>query len=401
MRVCVAQKALVLGVVGVVALAAAGCEQQQPEAQVNNLKIVSQGQIDQNGAQVPTSSAAAPADPAGTGQATCPPVSIAVATSLSGPEAALGANVRNGVQLAVDRHNAGNPGCQVQLKPFDTENDPQKATQVAPQIVDDASILGIVGPTFSGETKATGAIFNQAGVAAATPGATNVTLSQNGWRTFFRGLANDGVQGPSLAGYVKNTLGDKKVCVVDDSSDFGVGFAESVHETLGAAEDSTCRISVKKGDKDFSAAVTQIQGAEPDAVVYAGYYTEAALLTQQLRDAGVTATFVSEDGSKDPEYVKQAGAASKDALLSCPCGPASGPFADEYTKKFGQEPGTYSTEAYDLGTIFVKGIDSGNTTRQALLEYVRNYKGQGVGRNYQWSPTGELISSLIWMYKVQ
>ncbi|MGY4654446.1 branched-chain amino acid ABC transporter substrate-binding protein [Mycobacterium sp. URHB0021] len=402
MRVSVARHVVVFGLMGGVVFTAAGCNQQpQPQAQQNNLKIVAQEQIDQNGAKVPTATGAAPADPAGDGKANCPPVSIAVATSVSGPEAALGANVKNGVQLAVDKHNAANPGCQVQLKSFDTENDPQKATEVAPQIVDDASILGVVGPTFSGETKATGDIFNQAGVVAATPGATNVTLSQNGWKTFFRGLANDGVQAPSDAAYLKNALGDKKVCVVDDSSDFGVGFAQSMHAALGAAEDAACRISVKKGDKDFSAAVTQIKGAGADAVFYAGYYTEAALFTQQLRDAGVTATFASADGSKDPEYVKQAGAAAKDALLSCPCGPAAGSFLDEYTKKFGQEPGTYSTEAYDLATIFVKGIDSGITTRQGLLDYVRNYNGQGVGRHYQWNPDGELTTSLIWMYKVQ
>ncbi|MGV0803446.1 branched-chain amino acid ABC transporter substrate-binding protein, partial [Mycolicibacterium elephantis] len=73
----------------------------------------------------------------------------------------------------------------------------------------------------------------------------------------------------------------------------------------------------------------------------------------------------------------------------------------EYRQKFNQEPGTYSSEGYDLGTIMLKGIDSGAITRPALLEFVRNYDGRGVARQYQWSPTGELTSSLIWIYKVQ
>ena len=51
-----------------------------------------------------------------------------MAGALNGPDAALGINIKNGVQLAIDKHNAANPGCQVQLKPFDTEGDPQKAT---------------------------------------------------------------------------------------------------------------------------------------------------------------------------------------------------------------------------------------------------------------------------------
>jgi branched-chain amino acid transport system substrate-binding protein len=399
----VARIVFALGSAGVVVAGMAGCTQSQPQEQAAqaDLKIVEQVQIDENGQEIKLTAGAAAADPAGNGQAQCPPLSIAMAGALTGPDAALGINIKNGVQLAVDKHNAANPGCQVQLKTFDTEGDPQKATQIAPQIINDAFTIGLVGPAFSGETNATGPVFNQAGLVAATASATNVTLSEKGWRTFFRGLANDGVQGPSVANYIKNTLGYDKVCVVDDSTDYGRGLAESVRATLGPAADPACNIAVKKGDKDFSAAVTQVKGASPDGVFYSGYYAEAAPFVQQLKDGGVTAQFVTADGVKDPEFVKQAGEASKDALISCPCGPATGSFAEEYAQKFGQEAGTYSAEGYDLGTILLKGIDSGAITRPALLEFVRNYNGQGVGRNYQWGPTGELTTTLIWMYKVQ
>jgi branched-chain amino acid transport system substrate-binding protein len=394
---------LALGSAGLVVFGVAGCHQSSPNAgnSNSNLKIAPQVQIDSNGAEVKADVGSTPADPAGDGKATCPPLSIAMAGALTGPDAALGINIKDGVQLAVNKHNAANPGCQVQLKTFDTEGDPQKATGIAPQIVDDQYTIGLVGPAFSGETKATGDVFAQAGLVAATASATNVTLSERGWQTFFRGLANDGVQGPSVANYLKNTLAYKKVCVVDDSTDYGLGLAQAVRETLGPVADSACNISVKKGDKDFSAAVTQVKGASPDAVFYSGYYAEAAPFVQQLRDGGVKATFISGDGSKDPQFVKQAGAASKDALLSCPCGPATGSFAQEYSQKVGQDPGTYSVEGYDLGTIMLKGIDSGAITRPALLDFFKKYEGQGVGRKYQWNDKGELTTTLIWVYKVQ
>jgi branched-chain amino acid transport system substrate-binding protein len=401
----VARRAFAIGTAGLVVLGIAACTQSQEpsegEAAPADLKIVEQVQIDGTGGEVKLTAGAAAADPAGDGKAQCPPVSIAMAGALTGPDAALGINIKNGVQLAIDKHNAANPGCQVQLKPFDTEGDPQKATQIAPQIINDAFTIGLIGPAFSGETNATGPIFNQAGLVAVTASATNVTLSEKGWKTFFRGLANDGVQGPSAANYMKNALGYKKVCVVDDSTDYGLGLAQSVRETLGPVADSACNISVKKGDKDFSAAVTQIKGASPEAVFYSGYYSEAAPFVQQLKNGGVTAQFVSADGTKDPEFVKLAGESSKDTLLSCPCGPATGPFGEEYNRKFGQEAGTYSPEGYDLGTILLKGIDSGKITRPDLLEFVRTYDGQGLARRYQWTPTGELTSSLIWIYKVQ
>jgi branched-chain amino acid transport system substrate-binding protein len=115
----------------------------------------------------------------------------------------------------------------------------------------------------------------------------------------------------------------------------------------------------------------------------------------------VSATFVSADGTKDPEYVKAAGESSKDAILSCPCGPAPKAFAEEYQKAFTMEPSTYSTEGYDLATILLKGIDAGKITRPELLDFVKTYQGQGIARKYQWTDKGELTSNLIWIYKVQ
>ena len=393
-------------------LAVAGCTQSAPTensatdsaaqtAAPTNLQIVAQMPIDGDGNEVKLAAGAGPVSPAGNGTATCPPLTIAMAGPLTGADAPFGGNVRDGAQLAVDQHNAANPGCQVQLKAFDTEGDPQKATAIAPQIVDDAAIVGLVGPTWSGETKATGSVFDQAGLVALTPAATNVALSEQGWKTFFRGLSSDGVQGPSLANYLKNVAGVKKACVIDDSTDAGVGQADAVRQTLGPITDTACSISVKKGDKDFSAAVTQVKNQSPDVVVYASYYTEAALLLQQLRDAGYTGLFSGPDGLKDPQFVKAAGQAAEGAILSCPCGPAPASFSDEYTKKFGQAPGTYSVEAYDLATILLTGIDSGAVTRDALLEFVRGYAGQGLAREYQWTDTGELTSNMIWIYKVQ
>src|SRR5258708_21768837 len=95
------------------------------------------------------------------------------------------------------------------------------------QIGEDKYTIGVVGPAFSGETKATGTVFDQAGLAATTASATNPTLSENGWKTFFRGLANDAVQGPAVANSLKNTLSHKKICGLDDSTDYRLGLASA------------------------------------------------------------------------------------------------------------------------------------------------------------------------------
>lgn len=394
-----------LGIGATAALVLAGCGDKtasDPDASgTGGLSIQPVMQIDSAGKEVPAADSAAAADPAGDGTATCPPTTtVAMAGALTGPDAALGINIVNGVKLALDQHNKANPGCRIQLKEFDTEGDPQKASQVIPQIVNDPSVIGLVGPAFSGETKATGQILSDAGLVAVSSSATNATLTKNGWKTFFRGLAHDDVQGPSVANYLVGTAGYQKVCVVQDNTDYGVGLATSITAGLGAAADPACAAGIKKGDKDFSATVTKIAGAQPDAVFYAGYYAEAAPLVQQLRSGGVNATFVSADGTNDPQFVSQAGGASEGAVLSCPCGPAPDEFATAYEELHGQAPGVYSVEAYDLATILATGIDAGNLTRPQLLEFVRGYDGAGLARHYKWDPDGELSSALIWVYEV-
>lgn len=359
-------------------------------------------QVDTNGKEVPSATSGKAADPAGDGKATCPAgTSIAFAGALTGPNAQLGINIDYGIKVALKAHNDANPGCKIEYKPFDTEGDPQKATSVIPQIVNDKSIIGLVGPTFSGETKATGKILSDAGLASVSASATNATLTQNGWTSFFRGLANDDVQGPSVGKYLIGAAGYKKVCVIEDNSDYGTGLAASIKAGLGAANDPNCAASIKTGEKDFSATVTKIKAANPDAVFYAGYYAEGAPLASQLKAGGVKATFVAPDGTNDPQFLKQAGSAAKGATLTCPCGPAPDKFAADYKALHKEAPGVYSVEGYDLATILFKGIDSGKVSRPDLLQHVRSYDGDGLARHYKWDPNGELTSALIWIYTVK
>ena len=341
--------------------------------------------------------------PAGDGKATCSGATIAYAGAETGSNAQLGINILDGVKLAVQQHNAANAGCQVNLKSFDTEGDPTKATGIVTQVTNEADIIGVVGLPFSGESKATGAIFQQAGLAHITPSATNPGLTQNGWTTFFRALGNDSVQGPAAAKFILNTLHANKVCVVQDDSDYGIGLANATIQALGAKDSTSCNDKVTTNQRDFSATVSKITSAKPDAVFYAGYYAEAAPLDQQLVNAGYTGTFVGPDGVKDDKFIQQAGSASSNAVFTCPCidGSLIPTFSSAYQQLAGSAPGTYSVEAYDAATILLRGIDSGKTTRAAMLDYIKNYNADGLSKHFQWNSTGELNASTVYGYKVQ
>jgi branched-chain amino acid transport system substrate-binding protein len=344
------------------------------------------------------------ADPAGDGKAKCSGVTLAYAGAESGANAQLGINIYNGVQLAINKHNAANAACQVAFKKFDTGGTPAQAPAVVTQVVNSKDIIGLIGLPFSGESKATGDTFQSAGLVHITPSATNPSLTTNGWTTFFRALGNDSVQGPAAAKFLTGKLKAKKVCVVQDDSAYGVGLAATTLAALGSASDPACADKVTTGQKDFSSTVSKIMAAKPDAVFYSGYYAEGAPFDQQLVNRSFSGIFLGPDGVKDPAFIKQAGSASSNAYFTCPCVPGEliPTFAKDYaTVSGGTAPGTYSLEGYDATTVLLKGIDSGATTRAALLNFVKNYNGDGLSKHFQWTSTGELQNTTVYGYKVQ
>lgn len=340
--------------------------------------------------------------PAGDGQGRCAPgTSIGYAGTIAGQNAALGIAIVNAVQLAVDQHNAANPNCQVTLVRADTGGTPDTAVGPVTALINNPQVLGIVGLPFSGESRAVGPALNAAGLVNITPSATNPALSTNGWTNFFRGLGNDAVQGPAIARYIQQRLGAQNVCVIKDDSDYGIGLAQQVTQSLGPA--ASCQADVRTNQREFSAVIGQVQQANPQAIFYSGYYQEASPLIQQLRDAGVQAPFIGPDGVKDEQFVVNAAGAADGALLSCPCVPQEGftDFTNAYQQAFGVAPQTYSAEGYDATTVLLQGIDRGAADRAALLNFVRGYNGQGLTKRFQWSPTGELSQTPVYMYRVQ
>ena len=116
---------------------------------------------------------------------------IAFLGATTGDAGALGQNMVGGIKLALDDYNKAHADCKIGVKIFDSQGDPEKATPLATQIVNDKSIIGLVGPGFSGESLATGKTFIEAGLPSISPSATNVTITQQGWTTWHRVIGND------------------------------------------------------------------------------------------------------------------------------------------------------------------------------------------------------------------
>jgi branched-chain amino acid transport system substrate-binding protein len=325
--------------------------------------------------------------------------------ALSGGNAQLGINIRDGAKLAIDQYNKANANCTVEMVNKDSQGSPDQAPALATALVQDTKVLGVVGPAFSGESKVANPILSDAGVVIITPSATNPALAKNGWKTFHRGLGNDASQGPAAATYIKNDLKATKIFVIDDASEYGKGLAEQVKTTLGSAVTGTAVI--KEQQTDFAAVVQQITAGGADAVFFGGYVREAAPFLKQLRESGSKAKFIAGDGVKEDVLVSGAGAANAEgAVLTCPCVPgdkASGTFPADYKAATGRDPNTYSAEAYDAANILLAGIKAGNTTREKLNDFVNKYEGQGVTTKFKFQPDGEIdpASVAVWAYTVK
>ncbi len=326
-------------------------------------------------------------------------VTIAFMGPLTGDYANLGLNIVRGAKLALEEYEAKSPTCKVTLTENDTQGAPASATPIASKLVTDTKVLGVLGPTFSGETNATGETFNEAGLVTVSPSATDPSISTNGWKTFHRILGNDALQGPAVAKYIKDTVKPSKVFTIDDATDYGKALTKIVNDDLGSLVVDSDRVQQKQ--TDFSATITKIKASKADALWYGGYYPEAGLLAKQLRAANWTGTFVSGDGSKDPGFVAAAGeSAAEKAVLTCPCAPASRDFAAKYLSSSGEEAGTYSTEGYDGMNIFLQGVDAGKKTREDMLDWVTSYSAEGVNGPIKFDANGELVGGKVYAYVV-
>lgn len=348
--------------------------------------------------EVPEDAATATGD----GDATCAEgTTIAYVGGLTGAKARPSIYAYRGAKLAVDQHNEANRNCQVDLKRFDTEGEPGKATDVVKQVVEDESVLAVIGPATAEEAAATGQLFEDGGLGHITPSATDPDLAERRWTTFHRAVANDEVQAPAAALLAKN-LGAQKVYVVRENTDYGRSLGTITTESLGAM--LAGRSKVKAGTRDFSSVIAKVVKSKADVVYFVGELADAAALDRQLVARKFTGAFIGPDRVKDSQFIKRAGRAAGNAYFTCTCLPGEliPGFAREYKSAYkGTSPGTYAIEGYDSAILLLQGVGQGNDNREDMLSFIEQYSGQGYSKWMKWGADGEPADTPVYGYKVE
>ncbi|HVF74839.1 MAG TPA: branched-chain amino acid ABC transporter substrate-binding protein [Acidimicrobiales bacterium] len=348
----------------------------------------------------------------GSGDQPTKTVKIAFVGPLTGDAANLGINIRDGIKVAVDEAKKAGGNVRVEMVEFDTQGDAAQATTIKDRYINDTSIIGIVGPTFSGETRAVLPDLAANGLVMISASATNVALPtlDTSQKVFHRVIPDDDVQGKGVADYIVKKLNAKTVAYVHDNTDYGKALAEGTQKLVEPAGARTALVeAIDPKAQDYSAAVNKVRGAAPDVIFYGGYYAEAGRLKKQLTDAGVKGTFVSGDGALDPGFIASGGSGAEGAQITCPCNLATadspgkaGEFARNYKTLNGKDPGTYSTEGYDAANIFIQGIKAGNDDRPKLLDYVEKLDSyDGISKRISFEANGNVKATGVFFFEVK
>ncbi len=336
-------------------------------------------------------------------------VKLAFIGAQTGPNAQLGINISNAIELAVEQYNAASPAKKVTLVKYDTKGDPTVAPGQADKLIEDEPVA-IIGPAFSGESKAVVPKFEEAQIPSISPSATSTALASNGWKYWHRIITNDDSQGAVDAKAVVEQLKAKKVFLVDDNEEYSIGLAGKFLEQLKADGITPGSDKIDPDATDYSSTVNKIKAADPDVIFFAGYYAAGGKLLKQLRDGGNKAIFFSDDGALDQGLIDTAGAKQAEgALLSCACqsvnptpdNPAVGQFIDAYKKKFNVDQGTYSAEGYDAANIFLAAIKSGADTPDKINDYLKTVDIKGVSKPIKFEANGEITDKSIFYFQVK
>jgi len=327
---------------------------------------------------------------------------------LSGDNAQLGINEENAVQLAVDQANASNSfGFKVALVKSDDVGDPAKAPAAATTLQQDASILGVIGPSFSGATKAVGASYDAAGLVLISPSATNPTLTSAGFKSFHRVVPPDSLEGKEAGDWLASkATTTKKVFVIDDLSDYGKGAADAVQDELKAKGITAERQGVDAKTTDYSVIAQKVAASKDDAVFYGGYDTQAAQLAKALKAAGYAGITMTGNGGKSSKFTDGAGAAGDGWYFSCGCldatvAPQAKDFNDAYVKAFNTPPSTYSPEAYDATNALLTAIKAAGAspTRKSVWDAVNALDYKGITTQIKFESNGEVSAQVINLYQ--
>ena len=340
-------------------------------------------------------------------------VTVYVAVPLSGFQANGGQTVLGGARLRAEQANAngGLLGRLIVVVGLDDEADTDiaiaKANEVAAEVGSGKSILGVIGHYNSSQTLAAMEVYKNLGIAVITPTASNVGLTERGYRNFFRVNATDATQGKVDAEFLVQTLGARRIAVVHLNDDYGNGLRDMLVanlKRLGA--DDAADIVIEEAADRHDAAVARIQEVEPDAIFLAAYETEGYVLLPQLREAGVKTPFMAGDACFLSVLIDESGKAAEGAYVSgftpSPKTVVDAKWTSQYQAVEQRNPDTYSIVGYMAMDALIRAAQAARSFDAGrLTDAIRKLDYQGLAGRISYDDKGDLREQRVYIFQVR
>lgn len=341
-------------------------------------------------------------------------VTVYVAGPLSGSQANTGQTVAGGVRLMAEQLNrsGGLLGYKVKVVALDDEADSDVALDVAKKVKESIDrgerVVGVIGHPNSGQTAAAMGVYKDLNLVVITPTASEVSLTKQGYRNFFRVNAANDLQAKTGADYLVNKLGAKKIAVLFNDDPYGIDLGKLVAgdlKSLGA--DVPVSIQVKVEQNLFSDEVAKVKQAGVDAIYYAGYEVECPYLRADLRDAGLSSlTFMASDGCFLSATIDNSDGAAEGMYVTgfapSPKTAVDQQWVSAYQAVEFRNPDTYSVNGYSAMEVLVEGVKKAGVLDASKVEAaIRALDITTPLGKVQFQDNGDLKSAQIYTFQVK
>ena len=344
-------------------------------------------------------------------------IKIATQSPLSGGMSAVGTDIKNGVQLAIEQLSGPlvAMGFKVELAAFDDQGNPDTGVANAKSIVSDPSILAIVGHYNSGVQIPSSEEYHAAGLANVSPANTNPKVTERGYVEVSRICGRDDVQG-AVGAQFANSKGIKSAYVLHDKTAYGQGIAEYFKREAEKLGMKVLGFAGTEEKANFDSILSPILASNPEAIYFGGMFDQAAVLFKQARQKGYKGMFLSDDGFDSSDAAKIGGTTlleGSGTYYSSVAGPASAypgtaKFQADFKAKFGSEPQPFAAQSFDSAAIVLKAIENAATAagkkipaRADVVKAVRALKDfPGITGTFTFNGKGDLASAKYFIIQV-
>ena len=294
---------------------------------------------------------------------------------LTGPYAADGNDIKNGVLTAIKviESEGGIPGFdKIKLYAQDTACDPKQAVASANKLIN-LEVVGVIGAYCSSSTIPASETLAEEDIIIITPASTHQDVTDRGLPYVFRMCGRDDAQAPAAVKFMKEALKAKTVFIVDDKTTYSQGLADGVAkecERIGI--NILDREHVNQGDKDFSAVLTMAKSRNAD-VLYMSLqnHSSGSIMALQAKRIRLNSTILSNDAMLHPNFIKVAKKAAEGVCVTYGYTDKSTAAYKQYAKIFAGnygEVGAYGTYAYDAAISLLKAIKAAHSTDPAKIK---------------------------------